>query len=181
MCGPGYFSTYNQSGECTACALGWYSNTSGTNNTCNRCSAGQFAPGFRPVDYRWGAIKLRKEGRNARQRAENHRSQLKIGKFTKGILLSELDLSKVPSSAGVYGIALAGGEFLFAAETHGLATRLRSHFESDEARQRWLREHQDLNVFYHDLETVSDYRLARQSLLLKWHQPKWNMVAKLAV
>ena len=143
--------------------------------------AGQFAPGFRPVDYRWGAIKLRKEGRNARQRAENHRSQLKIGKFTKGILLSELDLSKVPSSAGVYGIALAGGEFLFAAETHGLATRLRSHFESEEARQRWLREHQDLNVFYHDLETVSDYRLARQSLLLKWHQPKWNMVAKLAV
>ncbi len=143
--------------------------------------AQQFAPGFRSVDYRWGAIKLRKEGRNARQRAESHRRKLKIKKFTKGVLLSELDLSQVPSSPGVYGIALAGGEFLFAAETHGLAARLKAHFESDDARQRWLREHRDLNIFYHDLETVSDYRLARQSLLLKWHQPKWNMVAKLAV
>ncbi|MCH2180987.1 MAG: site-specific DNA-methyltransferase [Mariniblastus sp.] len=143
--------------------------------------AGQFAPGFRPVDYRWGAIKLRKEGRNARQRAENHQRRLKIKKFTRGIPLSELDLSQVPASAGVYGIALSGGEFLFAGETHGLAHRLRAHFESEQSRQRWLREHRDLEIFYHDLETVADYRLARQSLLLKWHQPKWNMVAKLAV
>ena len=143
--------------------------------------AGQFAPGFRPVDYRWGAIKLRKEGRNARQRAENHQRRLKIKKFTRGIPLSELDLSRVPTSAGVYGIALSGGEFLFAGETHGLAHRLKAHFESEQSRQRWLREHRDLDIFFHDLETVADYRLARQSLLLKWHQPKWNMVAKLAV
>lgn len=143
--------------------------------------AGQFAPGFRPVDYRWGAIKLRKEGRNARQRAENYQRRLKIKKFTKGIPLSELDLTQVPTSAGVYGIALSGGDFLFAGETHGLAHRLKAHFESEQSRQRWLREHQDLDIFFHGLETVADYRLARQSLLLKWHQPKWNMVAKLAV
>jgi hypothetical protein len=84
-------------------------------------------------------------------------------------------------TAGVYGIATAGGEFLFAGETHGLAARLKAHFESDDRRKGWLREQQDLTIFYHNLETISDYRLARQSLLLKWHRPKWNMVAKLAV
>ena len=143
--------------------------------------AEQFAPGFRPVDYRWGAIKLRKEGSNARRRAENHRQKLSIQKFTDGVLLSQLDLAAVPVTAGVYGIATAGGEFLFAGETHGLAARLKAHFESDDRRKGWLREQQDLTIFYHNLETISDYRLARQSLLLKWHRPKWNMVAKLAV
>ncbi|MCH2177388.1 MAG: site-specific DNA-methyltransferase [Mariniblastus sp.] len=143
--------------------------------------AQQFAPGFRPVDYRWGAIKLRKEGRNARRRAENYRQKLSIQKFTDGVRLSELDLAKVPVTAGVYGIATDTGEFLFAAETRGLAARLKAHFASAERRKGWLREQEDLTVFYHNLETIADYRLARQSLLLKWHRPKWNMVAKLAV
>ena len=140
--------------------------------------AAKFAPGFAPLHYRWGAMKLRKEGRNARLRAQTYESELCLKKLRSPVQLHDLDFDDVPVGAGVYGIAVPGKQlhFLYAAETSNLQSRLKAHLESDVQRQLWLRGESDISVLYSAVPTIEDHRLARQSLLLKWHKPAWNLV-----
>ncbi len=66
--------------------------------------AAQFAPGYTPFEYRWGALKLRKEGMNARTRAKNYRKELKVRKLCDGVSLQELDLDQVPEGPGLMAL-----------------------------------------------------------------------------
>ncbi len=140
--------------------------------------AAQFAPGYTPFEYRWGAMKLRKEGMNARTRAKNFRKELKVRKLNESVSLRELDIEQVPEGPGVYGIALAGErpKFLYAGEATQLRSRIRRHFETDQLRSLWQSGQEGANVFFCAVPTVDDYRLARQSVLLKWYAPAWNIV-----
>jgi len=147
-----------------------------------------FAPGFQPLDYRWAALKLRKEGYKVRQRATLmtpkqfgiaglNKSGLKKRQFT---LLSEFNFDAIERGPGVYVIRELDGKPLYAGETHQLASRLAATFNEDGPRSRWLRQCEDLEVFTHSIASISDHRFARQSLLLKWHRPVWNFVDELA-
>ena len=140
--------------------------------------AAQFAPGYTPFEYRWGAMKLRKEGMNARTRAKNYRKELKIRKLSESVNLRDLDFEEVPEGPGVYGIAVAGErpKFLYAGEAPQLRSRIRRHFETDQLRSLWKPGQEDANVFLCSVPTIDDYRLARQSVLLKWYAPAWNIV-----
>ena len=149
--------------------------------------ASEFAPGFQPLDYRWAAIKLRKEGCAARQRAAKRTAkQLGISEMSRkklkqaaGIRVDELDFEKVPQGPGVYLISEPDGNALYGGETSQLSSRLGNTFAAGPV-DKWLSRSQDLVVFFVDVPTVTDYRLARQSCLLKWHQPEWNSVKELA-
>jgi DNA modification methylase len=140
--------------------------------------AAQFAPGYTPFEYRWGAMKLRKEGMNARTRAQNFRKQLKLKKLSDSVLLQTLDFDQVPDGPGVYGIAETGTrpKFLYAGETTQLRNRLRQHFETEQQRSLWQPGPTGAAVFFCPVATIDDYRLARQSVLLKWYSPAWNIV-----
>ncbi|MCA9013117.1 MAG: site-specific DNA-methyltransferase [Planctomycetaceae bacterium] len=140
--------------------------------------AAKFAPGFTPFEYRWGAMKLRKEGMNARIRAKNFRKELHIRKLQAAVPLRELRLDSIPAGPGVYGIAISGlrPKFLYAAETSQLQDRLIRHFGSDLQRSQWLAGQPEIEVFFGTVPTIDDHRLARQSLLLKWYNPAWNIV-----
>ena len=150
--------------------------------------AGDFAPGFQPLDYRWAALKLRKEGSNARRRAKLRTpKQLGISELNKrglkrdnGILVSELDFHSISSGPGVYVIRELDGNPLYAGETDQLASRLAATFDAAGPRTHWFRRSEVLEVFMRNVQSVTDHRLARQSLLLKWHNPEWNSVRELA-
>lgn len=150
--------------------------------------ASSFAPGFQPLDYRWAAIKLRKEGSNARQRA-GIRTPKQFGisalnqralKRGAGHSAIDLDYESINSGPGAYVIRDVEGTPLYAGETMHLSYRLEKTFDADGPLQRWLDRSNELEVFYVAVPTVTDYRLARQSLLLKWHKPEWNSVRELA-
>jgi DNA modification methylase len=150
--------------------------------------ASDFAPGFQPLDYRWAALKLRKEGSNARRRA-TLRTPKQLGiadlnknglKRNKGILVTEQDYDLISSGPGVYVIRELDGSPLYAGETDQLASRLAATFDPAGPRAHWFRQSDDLEVFMRNVESVTDHRFARQSLLLKWHNPEWNSVKELA-
>ncbi|MFT5300734.1 MAG: DNA modification methylase [Mariniblastus sp.] len=150
--------------------------------------AAGFAPGFQPLDYRWAALKLRKEGSNARQRATLRTpKQLGISALGKtklknlaGTPISELDFDSIPTSPGVYLVREPDGSPLYAGETSDLAFRLHRSFHPAGHRSKWIQRDENLEVFFLPVESVTDYRLARQSVLLKWHRPAWNTLKELS-
>ncbi len=150
--------------------------------------ASGFAPGYPPLDYRWAALKLRKEGSNARRRAmlrtprefgiaEINRKNLKL---RQGCRMTELDFDSISQGPGVYLIRELDGSPLYAGETGQLASRLIATFDPTGPRALWMRQAEDLEVFLLPVRSVTDYRFARQSLLLKWYKPEWNSVKELA-
>lgn len=151
--------------------------------------ASDFAPGFEPLDYRWAAIKLRKEGSNARHRATLQTpKQFGISGLTKhglkrnpGRFISELNFDSICAGSGVYVIRELDGTPLYAGETDQLALRLKTTFDPSGPRSLWLRQSEDLEIFMLPVPTIQpNQRFARQSLLLKWHKPEWNSVKEFA-
>lgn len=150
--------------------------------------ARNFAPGYQALDYRWGALKLRKEGSNARQRATlctpkqlgisglNQRNLQRM----QGHDVSALDFNSISTGPGVYLIRDRDGSPLYAGETSQLASRLKMTFDPDGPLTHWLNRSNALEVFLAEVSSVNDYRFARQSLMLKWHKPEWNSVKELA-
>ena len=150
--------------------------------------AENYAPGHQPLDYRWAALKLRKEGSQARQRAMKRTArQLEITKFKKaqlkklaGTSLANLDFSNLPVGPGVYLVQQSDGKSLFAGEAQKLRQRLETQFDPAGPQSLWLERGCDLAIHWLPVSSTIDYRLARQSMLLKWHQPQWNQVENLA-
>jgi hypothetical protein len=61
--------------------------------------AGRFAPGYEPLDYRWAALKLRKEAKSARSRAAILTSPTHLG---KRVPIDEIDIRKLSRKPGLY-------------------------------------------------------------------------------
>lgn len=150
--------------------------------------AARFAPGYQPLDYRWAALKLRKEGSKARQRAIKRTArQLEITRFKKtqigktpGMILTDMKVADLPAGPGVYLVQQSNGKSLFAGEAQQLRQRLKTQFDPAGPQSLWLEHGSDLAIHWLPVSSTIDYRLARQSLLLKWYQPQWNQVEKLA-
>ena len=141
--------------------------------------AKSYAEGFSVLEYRWAALKLRKEGAKGRERASRMTPKgLGLKKFKDKDLqpLSKFDLAGLSPQPGVYAICGAKSNFLYAGETSNLQARLGLQL-SDSARRNWpssLQDQSKLQLAIFPLKTISDARLARQSRLLKWHRPAWN-------
>ncbi len=151
--------------------------------------AAGFAPGYMPLDYRWAALKLRKECSVARKRAKRFSAKefginklaVKSLKPGKGQRIDELDFDSIPATPGAYVIRDADGEALYAGETDNLASRIAAKFANEGPRSLWLRRSADLELFLSTVAKIEpDQQFARQSLLLKWHKPVWNSVKELS-
>ena len=151
--------------------------------------AESFAPGFQPLDYRWAALKLRKAAKVARKRASQltpkefgiNKLEVEKLKAGKGYRIDNLDFDAIPTKPGAYVIRDGDGEALYAGETINLASRIATKFLNKETRELWLRRSADLELFLSAVSTIEpEQQLARQCLLLKWHQPEWNSLADLS-
>ena len=151
--------------------------------------AAGFAPGFQPLDYRWAALKLRKESSAARKRAKRFSAKefgidklaAKSLKSGDGQRIDELDFDSIPATPGAYVIRDSDGEALYAGETDNLASRISTTFAAEGPRSLWLHRSADLELFLSEVAKIEpDQQFARQSLLLKWHKPQWNSVKELS-
>ena len=137
------------------------------------------ANGFSPLEYRWAALKLRKEGANGRKRAEQMKPKgLGIKMFKPDDLLpfKKRRLKDLEPTPGIYAICVEEQGFMYVGETSNLRARLGLQL-AEKAREHWPSDQQDkskLRFAVRPLETISDARMARQSQLLKWHRPAWN-------
>jgi DNA modification methylase len=82
--------------------------------------AAQFAPGFSPIEYRWAALKLRKEAKFARGRAEI----LMPPRFGESVSISEFDVDALPSECGLFVLSESSGREIYAGETLDLKKRI---------------------------------------------------------
>jgi len=135
--------------------------------------AASFAPGRSPLEYRWAALKLRKQAKNARTRARvlHARRPPRLGKITP---IDELDLRRVPDRAGVYVVSQKGpAQKLYIGEALNLRGRLQQQFDPPQ-RQRWAAMSKSLGIQTFLTETLPAEMLAWQSCLVGKYRPKLN-------
>ena len=128
--------------------------------------AGRFAPGYKPLEYRWGALKLRKEAKSARTRAAILTIPTYLG---ERVPLDELDIGKLSRKSGLYILSdttrkLYVGE---AIDLHARFTR--------KCRKAWSSV-TDSTILAQTLpmDPSSVGRLAWQSCLVKKYKPCYN-------
>lgn len=141
--------------------------------------AKKFSPGFRPLEYRWAALTLRKKSHSAKRQATERSPQaLQITQFESSRPLEEVlsDWSDVPAGPGIYAVCTGAGEYLYASEAVNLRQRLKSHFGKKTALEPWRRRDDALQLGYQAVDRVDDYRLARHGMLVQWYQPAWNQL-----
>ena len=135
--------------------------------------AASSAAGYSSLEYRWAALKLRKQGSLGRKRA----TEMSVKKFKEQdwFPFDDLNVTELGSQPGLYAICFKD-DFLYAGETSNMRARLGLQL-SEGAIKTWPSSHRDsseLRIAIRDVQTVADTRLARQSRLLKWYRPKWN-------
>ncbi len=136
--------------------------------------AAQFAPGHSPFEYRWAALKLRKEAKLARTRA----TLLSPGRFSGPVSIGTPDWDAIPAAAGIYIVRQAGeSQALYVGESFNLRSRLQRQFDVEGgAAVAWRNiaplEQLEVRVFAADPRPPE--LLAYQSLVAHKHQSRLN-------
>ncbi len=127
------------------------------------------APGSSSLQYRWGALKLRKEAKLARTRARVL-TPLRLG---KPIQIHDLGRS-VPDTSGVYLVTGETGKPIYGGEALNLRRRLCKQFDSGRL-GHWKMEWSASSVRYAvSPEANPTELLAYQSFLVLKHHPNLN-------
>lgn len=95
--------------------------------------ASSFAPGFTPLQYRLGAIKLRKAAKLASERSKGY-SQPTLQESRR---FEDLNLDSLRNVSGLYLVSDATAKPLYAGETLDLAKHLSKQFGRDTAATGW--------------------------------------------
>lgn len=88
--------------------------------------AGRFSPGFKPLQYRWAALKIRKQAKVARSRAAVLTDSLKQKslRFGKMERIEDLTGDMIPKAKGLYLLSQSKSKRLYAGETFDLRRQL---------------------------------------------------------
>jgi hypothetical protein len=133
--------------------------------------AARLAPGFTPLEYRWGALKLRKEAKTARARAEH----LSPGLFRKETSLDQLDCSQLPAESGLYLLSGSGGKPIYVGEALNLRSRLATKFGGEEQRQQWRAWSPEITLRFFPVDGTPTDLLAYLCLTLRTHKSRLNL------
>ncbi len=87
--------------------------------------AQQLSPGFTSLEYRWAALKLRKNAKTVRAQA----LLLANPRLSKPWDLSSATLRKMPTSSGIYVVLDSKQQPLYAGETNNVRERLKRHVD----------------------------------------------------
>ncbi len=128
-----------------------------------------YSPGYSPFQYRWAALKLRKEAKDAKVAS----TAIKRALLSKPIELEKLDLAVIPQKPGVYLLSgKKGTARIYGGETFCLRERLKVQF-SDAARENW-KEWAKPQIQFFATETVANPFLAYQCRLVDEYRPILN-------
>lgn len=134
--------------------------------------AGRLAPGHRPFEYRWAALRLRKEAKKARTRAAVLRAPKR---FDSMIPLEQFDAQRQPESPGVYLLSESPTRRLYVGETLNLRRRLNLQFDRPQ-RTEWSRFAPSIFIQTQPIANSGTGMLTWQSCLVKKykHRPRLN-------
>jgi len=133
-------------------------------------TAARFAPGFQSLEYRWAALKLRKQARTARTRAAVLSAPSRLG---KAIPLEDLVVEVVPETAGVYVVTAGRSRRLYVGETLELQGRIACQFVPEQ-RAIWREWGGALTLQTFATQTRPADMLAWQSCLARKYQSRLN-------
>ncbi len=140
--------------------------------------AGCFAPGYSSLQYRWAALKLRKQSKLSRVRADSLARPPKLG---RPVALDDFDPQAAPPVPGVYLVGHPRSAKLYAGEAINLHSRLRGQF-AQELRELWRQcadergvRPRDLKVWLRPMQATASEMLAWQTCLIRQYQPHLNL------
>ncbi len=128
-------------------------------------TAGRFAPGYQPLNYRWAALKLRKEAKYARSRAAILTPPTRMG---KKVPIKEMEMNKLSHEPGLYVLSERTRK-LYVGETLDLSGRF-----TTECCQAWTNDFKPVFVQTLAMDPTPAGRLAWQSCLVKKLKPRFN-------
>ena len=136
-------------------------------------TAARFAPGFTPLEYRWAALKLRKQANTARSRGA---VLVPPSRLPKQIAVDELDAhwDDLPKGAGAYLVSEKGAKRLYVGEALDLRGRLEVQFGDRPKRQEWSA-YAGLRLQAFGTLAPPAEMLAWQSCLVKKYRPRLNL------
>lgn len=131
--------------------------------------AAKLAPGYQPLDYRWAALRLRKEAKKARDRAVGLESPLEFG---DQIAITAIAAEHLPDEPGLYLVGDDRQKF-YVGETLSLRNRLGLQFGESQL-EMWNAYSTGLTVQLLPKNHTYAGRLAWQSCLVKRHNTSLN-------
>jgi DNA modification methylase len=131
-------------------------------------AAAKLAPGFTPHEYRWAALRLRKEAKQARSRAAVLSPPSRIGEM---IPLEELAVDDLPEAPGLYILSESRTSKLYVGEALNLRRRLSRQF-GEQQRVEWSRLTSSVLVQTLPIDHAAAGRLAWQSCLVRKYKQR---------
>lgn len=109
--------------------------------------AAALAPGYDPLLYRWGALKLRKEANSARKRSEI----LPELSTKRTISIDDWKDQKIDEAPGIYWLQARKRRGIYVGATLNLKARFQCHFQMKAARESWkeLAGREDVTFGFH--------------------------------
>jgi hypothetical protein len=133
--------------------------------------AAELAPGFSPLEYRWGALKLRKFAKVARMRAK----LLLDSRFSRPWKLDRPRWDLFPASAGVYLVSVRGQKTpLYAGQSLQLRDRLQRQFGEDTNAQHTVWP-SGLTVRFFRARPSTPLLIAYQAGAIRKYSPRLNL------
>ncbi|MEX0677937.1 MAG: DNA methyltransferase [Pirellulales bacterium] len=132
--------------------------------------AADFAPGRQSFEYRWAALKLRKQAKIARSRGAVLVPPARLSRETP---VDQLDVRGIPPRPGVYLLSGNKSQKLYAGEALNLRSRLETQFESGR-RVVLGRFPGPLSLRTFLTHTLPAEMLAWQSCLVRKYKPRLN-------
>ena len=127
------------------------------------------APGHSPLEYRWAALRLRKEAMQARRRGS---VLTPPKKFDQKVQIKDLELEAVPDTPGMYVISESSSSKLYVGETLNLRNRFKKQFNPRQ-KKNWSSEFSDkVCVETLSKETSTAGKLVWQSCLINKFKQK---------
>jgi site-specific DNA-methyltransferase (adenine-specific) len=120
------------------------------------------APGYAPLDYRWAALRLRKEAKQARSRA----AVLIPPRLGPMMPLEEFQPEAQPACSGLYLLSESRSRKLYAGETMNLRRRLTLQFGKKQ-KAAWSRISETLLIQVLPMDSSAAGKLAWQSCLVR--------------
>ena len=128
----------------------------------------QFAPGFSPLEYRWAALKLRKEAKTARSRS----NVLKAPRFKAMIPIEDVAADSFENQNGLFVLSESKTKRLYAGETLDLSRSLMAVKQNMSA---WNQVAKSVFVQAIPMDHLPAGNLAWQSCLVKKFKPRLNV------
>lgn len=129
--------------------------------------ASSLAPDHSKLEYRWAALRLRKQATIARGRS----AELRLPALSDMGQSNSVDLSAIQAEPGIYVISKSKNKKLYAGETLNLRERLGLILDRNE---EWSRFSRRLSVQAIPLDQSGTAKLAWQSCLVKKFKPQFN-------